>query len=63
MPNAPGFPVYYKNVTSLNACEYFDLLTMVGNVYRGHSHHPALDRKLTEDGEERKTCKLVIIRV
>jgi len=28
-----------------------------GNIYRTHSHHPALD------GKEQETCKLVIISV
>jgi hypothetical protein len=52
MPNAPGFPASYKNVGSVNACEHFDLPTMVENIYRGDSHHPALDRKEQETGRK-----------
>jgi hypothetical protein len=52
MPNAQGFPTSYKNVASLNACEYFDLPTIAGNIYRGHSHHPALDMKEQETGRK-----------
>jgi hypothetical protein len=61
MPNAPGFPASYKNVAFLNACEDFDVPSMAGNIYRGHSNHPALDRKEHEKGW--KTCKLVTIRL